>query len=355
MKKRVVSIVLAVSMVFVLAACGSETADTSPEDASEENGSEEEPSDENEADGWPEGGEVGTIDVDGGEVYYHLYGKDQAGTPLIFIHGGPGGNGACFFKQTALAEDRPVLIYNQLGSSGSSISEEYATAEEAQELLTIEHFVEELDTVIKHFEFDKFILVGRSWGTMLAVEYAAAKQPDGLKGIILNGPFLNVDQWIDDAERLIKTLPDGEAMWETILECESTGEYTEEYNEINTIYSENFNSRIEGAFDGTPSEPEGREIEGFSVYNYMWGPSEFSCTGTLQGHDSTKLLKDITVPILYISGEYDSGSPEAAFYYNSMTPNGEVCVLPGSAHNSSRERPEEFNAVVKAFAERVDN
>jgi proline iminopeptidase len=85
----------------------------------------------------------------------------------------------------------------------------------------------------------------------------------------------------------------------------------------------------------------------------MWGKSEFSGTGTLHGADSTPLLKDINVPILYICGEYDNGTPEAAVYYRSMTKNGEICVLPGSAHDLTRERPKEFNAVVEAFIDRV--
>lgn len=331
----------------LLTACGS---------PGEEEPAEEAPAPADDVVAWPDGGESGFIPVDGGEVWYRIYGKDQPGTPLIFLHGGPGGSSGCFFKQMVLAEDRPVVVYNQLGSAGSSFSEDFTTPEQAQELLTIEHFVDEVQTVVDYLGFDEFILVGRSWGTMLAVEYAAAKQPEGLKGIVLNGPFLSVETWIDDAERLIKSLPDGEQMWETIVECESSGEYTDAYDEINTIYSKNFGSRVEGANEGTPtSEPTKHKIDGLSVYNYMWGPSEFSCTGTLQGHDSTPLLASIDVPILYIAGQYDSGSPEAAFYYNSLTPNGEVCILPGSAHNTCRERPDEFNAVVKAFAERVGN
>jgi len=308
------------------------------------------------SEGWPEGQEEGLIPVDGGSVLYHFYGKDKKGIPIIFLHGGPGGSGACFFKQTALAEEHPVVIYNQLGSTGSPFSEDITTAEQAQKYLTIDHYVDEVQTVVDYFGFDEFIIVGRSWGTMLTVEYAAAKQPAGLKGIILDGPFLNVDRWCSDAERLIKSLDKGDEYWAIVQECEKSGAFYDDprYEEVNEIYSNAFNSRVEGANDGTPTDnPAERVIDDFSVYNYMWGPSEFSCTGTLKGHDSTHLLSSIKVPVLYICGEYDSGTPEAAKWYSSMTPDAELCVLPGCAHNASRERPEEFNAVVKAFAERV--
>ena len=240
-----------------------------------------------------------------------------------------------------------------MGSAGSDVSDEYTTADQVKKLFTIEHFVNELETVVDFFDFDEFVVLGHSWGSMLAVEYTAAKKPDNLEGLILVGPFLKVDTWLEDAGRLIKTLPEGEEMWKVIQEAESSGVFGKEYDEINELYSANFYSRVEGALDNTPEEPETKVVDGVSVYNYMWGPSEFSCTGTLQGHDSTPLLDDIEIPVLYLAGEYDSGSPEAAKFYNSMTPNGEICVLPGCAHDASRERPVEFNAVVDAFASRA--
>lgn len=304
---------------------------------------------------WPDGQEEGLIPVDGGQVLYHYYGKDKPGIPIIFLHGGPGADGTCFFKQTALAETHPIVIYNQLGSAGSPFSDEISTADEAQSYLSIEHFVNEVQTVVDHFDFKEFIICGRSWGTMLAVEYAAAKQPAGLKGIVLDGPFLNVNRWCSDAESLIKSLDNGEEYWRIVKDCEASGNFdSSEYERINKIYSDNFYSRVEGANDGTPvDQPASHVIPDLSVYKYMWGPSEFSCMGTLKGHDSTVLLSDIDVPILYICGQYDSGTPEAANWYLSMTKNGELCVLPGCGHNASRERPAEFNAVVGAFADRV--
>lgn len=304
-------------------------------------------------DGWPTGFSTGYIPVDGGQVVYRIYGEDAPGIPVIFLHGGPGGGSNAYFKQYAISENRPVVFYNQLGSAGSDVAEEFTTAEQVKEFYTIEHFVDELDEVVKYFNFDEFVLLGHSWGSMLGLEYAAAKQPSGLKGLILAGPFLSVDTWLNDAERLIQSLPDGEAMWKVVQECEATGVYGDDYNDINKIYSTNFGTRTPDAGEGTPVDPEPRIVDGIDVYYYMWGPSEFSCTGTLQGHDSTPLLTEIDIPVLYLCGQYDSGTPDAVKYYNSMTKNGEICVLPGCGHGAFRERPEESNAVVNAFAARV--
>ena len=302
---------------------------------------------------WPEGMKTGYIPVDGGKVLYRMWGENKPGTPVIFLHGGPGSACYYFFRQCVLGENRPIVFYNQLGSAGSDVSDEYTTAEQVKGLFTVDHFVEELDTVVKYFGFDEFVILGHSWGCMLAIEYAAHKKPNGLKGIILSGPYLKTELWVDDAARLIRTLPDGDDMWAHVLECESKGQYDDEYKKIDELYVNNFYSRVPGAMEGTPREPDTKVVEGVSVYEYMWGRSDFSGTGTLHGCDSTPLLKDMEVPVLYLCGEYDNGTPEAAMYYRSLTPNGEVCVLPGCAHDLTRERPEEFNAVAEAFCERV--
>ena len=102
------------------------------------------------------------ISVDGGSVLYHYYGKGKPGIPIIFLHGGPGADGTCFFKQTALAETHPIVIYNQLGSSGSPFSDDITTEEQAKSLLTIEHFVDEVQTVVDYFGFDEFIICGHN-------------------------------------------------------------------------------------------------------------------------------------------------------------------------------------------------
>lgn len=107
----------------------------------------------------------------------------------------------------------------------------------------------------------------------------------------------------------------GESIWNIVQECEAAGTYFNDkrYSEIFNFYSEHLFSRLEneGCNDGTPSDASvtGHEIPGLSVYDSMWGQSEFSCTGTLKGYDSTRLLREITVPVLYICGEYDCGTP----------------------------------------------
>ena len=101
------------------------------------------------------------IDVPGGKVNYRVYGKDKKGTPLVCVHGGPGGNYSCFYKQISIAEDRPVIMYDQLGCPLSEVDESvYDTADKVKSLYTIDRYTDELDCVIKYFELKDFILFG---------------------------------------------------------------------------------------------------------------------------------------------------------------------------------------------------
>lgn len=109
---------------------------------------------------------------------------------------------------------------------------------------------------------------------MLGVEYAGHYKPAGLKGMILAGPFLNVDRWVADQERLIRTLDGGDQMMQEIRKCEATGQYSDKFNEINEIYTKNFNNRHPEDCKNRPTMvgPDGKAFltfNGIGPYKYM--------------------------------------------------------------------------------------
>lgn len=58
--------------------------------------------------------EEGSIQVTGGKVWYKLLGKGMAGSPLLIVHGGPGATHDYLEPLQALADERPVVFYDQL-------------------------------------------------------------------------------------------------------------------------------------------------------------------------------------------------------------------------------------------------
>ncbi|MEP7238234.1 MAG: hypothetical protein ABI685_10230, partial [Ferruginibacter sp.] len=60
----------------------------------------------------------GYVEVTGGKIWYRILGEGK-GTPIMMLHGGPGGTSRSFYQFAALGNDRPVIIFDQLGSGRS--------------------------------------------------------------------------------------------------------------------------------------------------------------------------------------------------------------------------------------------
>jgi alpha/beta hydrolase fold len=66
------------------------------------------------ADAASERGRSGFIPVPDGKVWYRIYGSGPK-TPLLTLHGGPGAAHNYILPLRALADDRPVIFFDQLG------------------------------------------------------------------------------------------------------------------------------------------------------------------------------------------------------------------------------------------------
>ncbi|SMG29435.1 proline iminopeptidase [Marivirga sericea] len=278
----------------------------------------------------------GKIQVEGGELWYKVMGKGD-GIPILTLHGGPGGTHRYFYKLSPQNEDRKVILFDQLGSGRSDYHTDTT-------LMTVDHFVNQVKAVVDHLKLEDFYLLGQSWGGALAVEYYM-HHPEGIEGLILTSPLISTPRWEADADTLVTELPD--SLQKIVLEANKTGEYdTPEYDKANSYYWSQFGMRT-----SKKSHPmDTVEVSGNSViYNYMWGPSEFRCTGTLKDFDRTASLSEIEVPVLFLTGEFDEARPETIKYFNSLVPNSRFEVVPASGHSTLNDNPEDYNRFIKDF------
>jgi proline iminopeptidase len=49
----------------------------------------------------------------------------------------------------------------------------------------------------------------------------------------------------------------------------------------------------------------------------MWGPSEFTATGSLRTYERAERLKELNLPVLFTAGRYDEATPSSVEYYRS--------------------------------------
>ena len=283
----------------------------------------------------------GHIPVPGGRVWYKIVGSGNT-IPLLVLHGGPGFPHNYLKPLESLSDERPVVFYDQLGCGNSDRPED-------PNLWHTERFVEELAKVRQSLNLEQAHILGHSWGSMLATDYALT-QPEGIVSLILASPPLSIPRWIEDVGTYRKQLP---ADVQEVLdrnelagttESEEYEEAVMEFYRIHICRMDPWPEVLEQTFAGV----------GLQVYHTMWGPSEFFMTGNLADYDRTSRVGELVVPTLFTCGRYDEASPDATAWYQSLIPQAEIAIFENSSHTPHLEERELYLQVVREFLNGID-
>lgn len=280
------------------------------------------------------------LPVPNGRIWYKMTGSGS-GMPVILVHGGPGFSSYYLKSLEALGTDRPVIRYDQLGGGKSDKIVDTS-------LFTIAHFVRELDSLRAALGYDKFHVLGHSWGTIVAYEYYRA-HPEHVASIIFGSPVFDIPAYEKRARSLVATLSDSAQT--AIRAAEATTKYdTPSYqNAINEFYGRYvYRHPVEADLDSLfKTANEG-------IYNYLQGPSEFTITGTLKTYNVRPGLAAINVPTLYTVGEFDEVGPNLVRGFAAATPGAKFKLIPGSAHITTWDNPEVMLRIVREFLSGTD-
>ncbi|HVI89536.1 MAG TPA: proline iminopeptidase-family hydrolase [Dongiaceae bacterium] len=291
------------------------------------------------ADGYPEPESSGFIEVPGGHIWYRSNGDRHSDRlPLVALHGGPGMQHDYLLPLTALAEERRVILYDQLDCGRSDHPGDPAN-------WTFERYLGEIEYLRHALGLDRFHLYGNSWGGSLAAVYAGAGSP-GLASIILAGPLIETERWLADNAAYCRAMPEphrslllGEAMLDDPAYLAAVDAFYRRHLCRRDPWPEIVRRTIDGA--------------NTAVYQAMWGPAEFTSTGMLRHFNATALLERVTVPTLFICGEYDECTPEAALDFASFVPQAEVAIIADASHLAPVEQPETYVARLRAFLDPI--
>jgi len=284
----------------------------------------------------------GYVDVEGGRVWYRVVGSGSE-IPLLLLHGGPGAPSYYLNPLEQVSVDRPVIFYDQLGAGRS----ERPTDES---LWTVNRFVNELAEVREALGLDNVHILGHSWGSMLAIDYMLTK-PEGVQSLILASPALSVRRWAEDADRLIAQLPVG--LQQAIERHEAAGttddpeyqEATMEYYKRHLSRSDPWSEDLQLAFENLNPD----------IYGLMWGPSEFTATGTLKNYEREDVLPNLDLPVLFTVGRYDEATPETVQYFQGLVPGSKIAIFENSAHMTMLDEPQSYTDTVRQFLNEVDS
>lgn len=282
------------------------------------------------------------VEVEGGRVWTRVVGAGE-GTPLLLLHGGPGAGSYYLEPMAALGDERPVVFYDQLGAGRSDHPTDTT-------LWRIPRFVDELRRVREALGLDEVHLLGHSWGSMLAIEYLLT-EPEGVRSAIFASPLFATERWTADADSLVRTLPDSLRAAIETHEAAGTTDSPEYQAAVMDFYHRFLLRR-----DPWPPQMDSTFARfGVESYGYMWGPSEFTATGTLEEWDRMDALAGLDLPVLFTVGRYDETFVSTVEEYRSRVRDARLVVLENSAHLTMLDEPEAYVAAVRAFLREVES
>jgi proline-specific peptidase len=286
----------------------------------------------------------GFLPYKGYKTYYKTVGVTAPGKfPLLVLHGGPGSCHNYMLPLAGLAETgRQIIFYDQLGCGKSDQPED-------DSLWVVKTFLDELKAVREHLGLKEIHLLGQSWGGMLAIEYLLTK-PKGIQSAVLASAMISMPLYQAEVEILKKDLPP--EVYKTLRAHEAAGTTdSQAYAKAYEVYGKHHLFRGETFPKEFESPTNSKDSP---AYHKMWGASEAYADGDLKAWDKIGRLHEITVPTLITSGQYDELTPRQALVTHAEIPGSEIEILTAGSHCAHIEHPDEYNARVAEFLDKVE-
>ena len=115
------------------------------------------------------------------DIYWEESGN-PAGTPVVFVHGGPGGGTSPDDRRYFDPGAYRVILFDQRGSGQST---PHASLVEN----TTWDLVSDMELLRGHLGVERWVLFGGSWGSTLSLAYAE-RHPERVRALVLRGIFL---------------------------------------------------------------------------------------------------------------------------------------------------------------------
>lgn len=118
-----------------------------------------------------------TPEINGIRQYIQIRGADKNAPLMLFLHGGPGGSmaGLCHVMQPEWEHHFTVVNWDQRNACKTYLANKSNAAAISQSG-TLEDYMADIDAVIAYlhtvYDFEKIILMGFSWGSLIGAEYA---------------------------------------------------------------------------------------------------------------------------------------------------------------------------------------
>ena len=256
------------------------------------------------------------------------------GYPLVLMHGGPGLDHTSLLPLKALADQFTLIFYDHRCNGHSDCAEVSS--------MTWENLTADADALRQTLGFEKWAVLGHSFGGNVALEYAL-RYPQRLSHLILMDT--GADQWWvnhNAPEILAKRGYSAEAVesaYRFYNGLITPGEFMPTIMKFISAYSYHHSlvSMVKSAISG-PSpkfQPEA------TIFGY---------SQVLKGWNVMDRLGEIKVPTMVMAGRFDFLFPtEHQVALAVGIPNARLEVIENAGHNPQMERTEQVISAIRYF------
>jgi proline iminopeptidase len=274
---------------------------------------------------------MNTIPIRGVSLHTKIIGH---GPPLALMHGGPGADLYTMMGFRPLADQHTLIFYDHRcngRSTGADLSS-----------FTFENLTADADALRQALGFEKWVVLGHSFGGFVALEYAL-RYPQSLSHLVLvstggdkrwsqeNGPRLLVQRGFDpEVVELAKRWVYGRI---------EPDEYFPSLMKLTNAYIHHFNLRdLPGMLMirlRTRLQPE----------TFIWAEANM-----LKDWSVMERLGEIQAPTLLLAGRYDFlFPPEHQEKLAAGIPNARLAIIDNAAHSPEDEQPAETLHAIREF------
>ena len=281
----------------------------------------------------------GYIEGAGARIYFKTLGR---GVPLLVLHGGPGADHSDFLPALQpLARGCQLVLIDERGSGRSERLKD-------PKGYTLTSMVQDIECVRRHLKLAQLVVLGHSFGGILAQAYAI-RHPKRILGLVLAGTGSSARCIDRDFRNLRKRLPARLRARLTRQEkagiFQADGSYTKDYAAASA-------EALAPHMYAKPPPPRYRQpVEiGMEVLREMWvRRSDFRIDGNLKGFDFTESLSRVKAPSLVVIGDRDLVSTATADISRASLPRATLVVMAECAHMMYVDQTARFNRLLEEF------
>lgn len=261
---------------------------------------------------------------------------------IIVLHGGPGGDFRSLAALANLSDEFTVVFYDQ---RGAGLSERVPA-----EMLTLDGYLAELTAIVETVSSDMPpILIGHSWGAMLATAYLG-QNPDGAQAAVLIEPgYLDAaghTAWQTESQRYLS----GFTYWREAL---LTGFRAQHVEGPDAAAQNDFLiGHMVGVFTNHPDNPY-HCGDGYTAPNLRFGSLASNTWGVASMADFEHLTSQANAfagPVLLMAGACNSWTGAALQeQHQGFFDSAELSVIVDAGHDVIWDNPMASLRTIRAF------